>query len=129
MGTATSGPASTLTASSTRSETRTTRPGTAASANTMSDGHDGRAKVTIVRAATPPGKGRSVTELARLGAGCGEGHGSSDRATVTAEKQPLLVQVVDDAGDGVGVVGEQVPKNHTARLGGPWRVSDDGADA
>jgi hypothetical protein len=70
-----------------------------------------------------------VSLLARLGAGCGEGHGSSDRATVTAEKQSLLVQVIDDAGDGVRVVGEQVPKNDTARLGGPWRVSDDVADA
>jgi hypothetical protein len=69
------------------------------------------------------------TGYRRLGAAGREGHGSPDRATVTAEEQSLLMQVVDDAGDGVGIVRKEVPKNHSARLRRPRRVSDDIADA
>jgi hypothetical protein len=54
---------------------------------------------------------------AALGASERERHQTADRTAVAAKQQPLLVQVVDDAGDRAGVVAEQVPKDHAAGLG------------
>src|SRR5215207_4575563 len=58
-------------------------------------------------------------ECFRLGAAGGEGHRSAHGPAVAAKKQALLVEVVDDAGYGVWVVGVEVAKDDTARLGGP----------
>ena len=61
---------------------------------------------------------RPLAEIqSALRAGCWERHVSSDWAAVAAEQQTLLVQVGDDAGNGIGVPGVQMAEDDPAGLG------------
>ena len=63
-----------------------------------------------------------------LGAASRERHVCSHWAAVAAELQTLLVQVGDDAGNGIGEIGVQMAKDNPAGFGRAWRASHNRTD-